>query len=317
MADLITLSRALYALPDDLTSAQQDTVPTLIAAASRACERWCNRRFSANDYDVIRTPTSAPQFTAQADSVKLDDFPLNSVARVSGGRTTALLIANTATTTNQRATAQIAMTGDPEVQLTATGLTLTRVASGVSTANTLAFATYTTLTTLAAAVNALGNGWLATVQNGLGSWASAELVSREGPLGCLSPSGAYFDVFASDLQLIDVDRKAGMVYFSAYGPGPAGTGLWGSSGLGSDADIAWGGFRPQVRVGYNAGYATIPDDIQLACANAVQVMFANQTSDPRFSEVKMGDIDFKLGNNSFQLPESSKVLLAPYRDRSA
>lgn len=316
MADLITLARALYALPDDITTAQQDTVPTLITAASRACERWCGRIFAATDYDVIRTPSPAPQFSAQADMVILEQLPLNSVARVSGGRTSALLIGNTATTTNQRATAQITMTGDPEVQLTPTGLTLIRVASGTSYTSTLTFASYPTLTVLAAAINALGNGWTATVQNGLGPWPSSELATREGPLGCLSPAGASFDVFSADLQLIDVDRRAGAVYFSSYGPGSSGSVLWGGDFLGSDQDVAFGSFRPQVRVGYNAGYSAIPDDVQLACANAVQVMFANQTSDPRFSDVKQGDEQFKLQNNGMQLPDSSRTLLAPYRLRS-
>lgn len=316
MADLITLSRALYALPSDISTADQATVPTLITAASRACERWCNRTFAATDYDVLRTPSPAPQFSAQADMVVLEQLPLNSVARVSGGRTAAILIANTATSTNQRATAQVAMTGDPEIQLTSTGLTLIRVASGTSYTTTLAWASYTTLTSLAAAINALGNGWTATVQSGMGNWPTTELVSREGPLGCLGV-GCYFDAFSSDLSVLDVDRRGGVVYFSSYSPGPmGGGGFWGGDILGSDADIQYGSFRPQVRVGYNAGYATIPDDVQLACANAVQVMFANQTSDPRFKSVSLGDKSFTLGDTNLQLPDSSKVLLAPYRLRS-
>lgn len=315
MADLITLERALYALPSDISSADQLTVPTLIAAASRACERWCNRSFTAADYDETRTPSPAPQFTAQADMVQLRNFPLNSVARVAGGRTAALLIANTATSTNQRATAEVAMTGDPDAILTATGLTLIRVASAVPYTSSLTFAAYPTLSALAAAIDALGSGWTATVQSGLGSWPSSELVSREGPLGCLSV-GCTLDVFSSDMQLIDVDRRGGVVYFSSYGPGPSGSTGWGGDILGSDADVTYGSFRPQVRVRYNAGWSAIPDDVQLACANAVQVMFANQTSDPRFKSVTLGDKSFTLGDTNPQLPDSAKVLLAPYRVRS-
>lgn len=314
MADLITLARALYALPADISTADQDTVPTLIAAASRACERWCNRSFTAADYDEVRTPSAAPQFTAQADMVQLRNFPLNSVARVAGGRTSAILIANTATSTNQRATAEITVTGNPESQLTATGLTLLRVASAVPYTSSLTFAAYPTLSSLAAAVNALGNGWTATVQANLGAWPSSELVSPEGPLGCLS-TGCSFDVFAADLQIIKPDREAGIVYFAGYSAGPAGSPYWGGELLGSDVDLTYGTFRPQVRVRYNAGWSAIPDDVQLACANAVQVMFANQTSDPRFKSVSLGDKSFTLGDTGMQLPDSSKVLLAPYRVR--
>lgn len=316
MADLITLERALYALPSDISSADQLTVPTLITAASRACERWCNRRFTATDYDVLRTPSPAPQFSAKADMVILEQFPLNSVTRVSGGRTAAILIANTATSTNQRATAQIAMTGDPEVQLTGTGLTLVRVASAVPYTSSLTFAAYPTLSLLAAAINAIGGGWTAIVQSGMGSWPTTDLVSQGGPLGSLGV-GCYFDVFSADFSVLKPDWKAGVVYFSSYSPGPFGDGgSWGSGILGSDADMQFGSSRPQVRVQYNAGWSAIPDDVQLACANAVQVMFANQTSDPRFKSVTLGDKSFTLGDTNPQLPDSAKVLLAPYRVRS-
>lgn len=318
MADLITLQRALDALPSDITAGQEATVPTLITAASRQCERYCNRHFTAGDYDEIRTPLPAPQFTAQADMVELCQFPVNSVARVSGGRTSAILIGNTATTTNQRAQAEIVMTGDPEVQLTGVSLKLTRIASATSSTNTLTFASYPTLATLAAAVNALGNGWTATVQNSLGSWASSDLVSREGPLGAITPGGCYFDIFSYDHVILDVDRKAGVVYFSGYNStGAVGVNPWGGSLLGADEDISWGFYRPQVRVAYNAGWSTIPDDVQQACVLIVQAMFASQTTDPRFSEIRLDQKSVKLATLNAGIPASAAQLLSPYRVRIA
>jgi len=315
VADYITLAKALTGLPTDITTAQQDTVPDLITAASRACDRWCNRFFAATDYDEIRTPTAAPQFTAQADSVQVAYIPLNSVSRISGGRTTAITITNTSTTTNQRATAEIVMTGDPEQQLTSTSLKLIRVASGTSTTSTLTWASYSTVGALATAINALGNGWSATVTGGYSNWATTELVSREGPLGALTPIGATFDVFSYDYQLIDVDRRAGMVYFGRGSQGSVTDSAWVDPILGSDLDLTWGTFRPQVRVGYNAGYSTIPMDIQQACLLIVQSMFANQTTDPRFTEVRLGDKSFKLNQPPTQVPATAQQLLAPYRLR--
>src|SRR5207247_558530 len=59
-----------------------------------------------------------------------------------------------------------------------TGLTLTRIASGVTTTNNLTFAGNVTLADLATAINALGNGWSATVTGDAtdyGKWPSADL----------------------------------------------------------------------------------------------------------------------------------------------
>src|SRR6202008_2324720 len=98
----------------------------------------------------------------------LRHYPLVSVQSVRYRPVTVLKLTNT-DPTNVQARAAV----------TATGLTLVRVKNGVRTTDTsVTFAGNVPLTALAAAVNALGNGWSAQVAGdatNYGSWPSADL----------------------------------------------------------------------------------------------------------------------------------------------
>src|SRR5437016_672766 len=111
MANLITRARALYNLNNlATTSAENTTLDALIAAVSAAIERWCRRNFVSTAYDEIYDGCGQ-------DELVLRHFPLLSVERVAYEPTAVLRVQNTSASV-QRAT----------VQVTSTGLTLTRVA---------------------------------------------------------------------------------------------------------------------------------------------------------------------------------------------
>src|SRR5439155_18766932 len=80
-------------------------------------------------------------------------FPILAVTAVRYRPVTVLKIINNDQATNQMA----------RVQVTATGLVLTRTASGVMSTSTLTYAGNVTLQALATAIGALGNGWSAQV----------------------------------------------------------------------------------------------------------------------------------------------------------
>src|SRR5207247_8870650 len=86
----------------------------------------------------------------------------------------AVLTVKPTSSSNQRAT----------VAVTSTGLNLTRVASGISSTDTsVTWAANATLNAVAAAVNALGNGWSASVPDAnYGLWASSDLRTPQGAL---------------------------------------------------------------------------------------------------------------------------------------
>jgi hypothetical protein len=163
--DLITLARAYQALQG--VSNVDSLLSTLITAVSDAVEKYCKRRFISTTYDEL--------YSGDGDRrLMLRQYPLQQVNSVRYRPVTVLKVINNDTATNQQARATV----------TSTGLTLVRVASGVSTSSTLTFAGNVTLQALASAVTALGSGWSGQVvgdaggpglQGDYGLWPSAYL----------------------------------------------------------------------------------------------------------------------------------------------
>src|SRR5438093_356554 len=147
MADLITTARAKYNLDNRTTTAAEDTtLAALVTACSKAIKKYCAREFDSQSFDELYAGSGA-------ELLLLAQFPIISVARVAYEPTTVLRVQNNSSA-NQRAT----------VAITSTGLTLVRVASGTTTTDTsVTWAGNATLSAVASAVTALGNGWSASV----------------------------------------------------------------------------------------------------------------------------------------------------------
>src|SRR5256885_630108 len=142
--DLITLSRAKTNLQSITDSSQDSRLAALITAASDAIEQYCRRDFYARNYDEL--------YNGHGDRrLLLRQYPIQSVKSVRWRPMMVLRIINSDQATNQQA----------RVQITSSGLVLTRIASGSATTNTLTFAGNTTVQALAVAINALSGGWSA------------------------------------------------------------------------------------------------------------------------------------------------------------
>src|SRR5207247_1983726 len=138
--DLITRERALRNLANlaSPTAAEYLAIDTMIRSASQAIEKYCRRSFAVAAYDELYSGNNS-------QTLLLRNYPIISIERVASNPTAVLTITNTSAT-NQRAT----------VKVTTDGLDLTRVASGVSALSSLGFATYVTISSLKAAIDALG-----------------------------------------------------------------------------------------------------------------------------------------------------------------
>ena len=96
----------------------------------------------------------------------VDNYPITAVSRLSIGARTAINIRNTVENTTA------------SVSVSSTTLTLTRDGSADAT---LLFATYTTMTTLVAQVNATGSGWIAEViVSDFNDYKSTDLILKMG-----------------------------------------------------------------------------------------------------------------------------------------
>src|SRR6516165_9062410 len=159
--DLITLDRAKLNIASITDASQDGLLQALLSAASDAIQKWCRRDFVQTAYDELYSGNGQRHLL-------LRQYPLVSVQSVHYRPVTVLKITN-GDATNVQA----------RVIVTSTGLTLVSVKNGIKTTDTsITFASNVALTAVAAAVNALGHGWSATVigdATNYGSWPSADL----------------------------------------------------------------------------------------------------------------------------------------------
>lgn len=241
MADLISLSRAKDGINKaSFTSAEEARLTRLITAASKAIKRYCRREFDSQNFDELYDGSGGRLLL-------LDQYPILSVSRVAGRPTTVLTVTNTATA-NQRAS----------VAVTSTGLTLTRVASGVTSSNTITWTSNTTLTAVHNAINALGNGWSATLgSESFGNYASADLRAPQGALNALNVQ-APLKIHLEELNDFSIAPDGG--WLERSGGWECGLGNW--------------------RIVYTAGYATVPEDVQEACVQWVAALWWQTLDNP-------------------------------------
>jgi hypothetical protein len=273
MANLITRARALYNLNNlSTTSAENTTLDSLIAALSAAIERWCRRTFTSTQFDELYDG-------APGTELILRHHPIVSVERVAYEPTAVLRVQNTSASVQRAA-----------VQVTSTGLSLVRVASGVSATDAVAFAGNVTLTALAAAISALGNGWAASLASSdFGGRASADLRALQGALAA-KDSAAELVIHLQELAVFDSDAPRGLLHR------PEG----------------WSRGSDYWRVIYTAGFATVPEDVQEACAQWVAALFWQTKRDPGLAREWISGTVSRTPQGG--MPPSVHALLAPYRD---
>jgi hypothetical protein len=275
MSTLITRARALYNLNNLATSSDENnTLDARIAAVSEAIESYCWQIFEVTSYDELYPGNNACELV-------LRHYPTVAVERVAHAPVGVVRVTNTSAS-NQRAT----------VKVTATGLELIRVASGVSTTNTVTFAGQATLAALASAVTAMGNGWSASVLNPDDNLrASADLRALQGAFQAANQF-ADLKLHTSELAGFTVDAERGI--------------------LTRDGGLTWHGGLHYWRVVYSAGYSAIPDDVQEACAQIVAQLFWQTKRDPGLASENIPGADSRVILRD--LPVSAKLLLAPYRN---
>ena len=275
MADLINRARALCNLNNRATTSDENTtLDALVTAVSRAVENYCWRTFATASFDELYPGNNRGELV-------LRNYPIVSVERVAFGPTPVLRVTNTSTSI-QRAT----------VKVTATGLELIRVASGTATTSTILFADQATLSALAAAVTALGNGWSGVVISSADNLrASADLRALQGAFHAKDAN--------ADLKM-HLDERSDFVVEAERGC------LTRTGGAGWDGGLhAW-------RVIYRAGYGAVPDAVQEACAEWVAQLFWQTKRDPGLTSESIPGATTRAILRD--MPASVRLLLGPYRD---
>lgn len=236
MSDLITSARAKYGINQaTFTAAEDTTIAALVTAVSKAVRRYCRREFDSQSFDQLYSGDGGC-------SLPLDQYPILTVSRVAGSPASVLTVTNTSSA-NQRAT----------VAVSSTGLTLVRVASGTTSTDTsVTFAGNVTVQAVKNAVNALGNGWSVSIPDTTYSlWPSADLRATQGAVSA-KDADAPLRIFVEDVDDFTTDEARGWLIRPSGG---------------------WTAGVNNYRVVYTAGYSTVPEDVQEACAEWVAALF--------------------------------------------
>jgi len=275
MADLITLQHTQAAL-GDLASSDAARLPTLITAASRLIEQWTGRRFESLTVDEITTPMSDGRIYTR-------HRPILAIDRIAVDAEPLIHVWNTG---SAQAFVRTVDSGDPFVSKPATGIELVRIVAGARVSTTLTFASYPTLTQLVAAINAVGNGWAATVDASYGDWASTELV----PTGSKRADGGSrvgIKGFVTEVDDYQSDLEEGTIF----------------------TEHCWG----QHRIRYTAGYSSPPADLQEACVSVVSWLLSSPYLAGSIKVEELGEYRVEADPITAGFPESAKRIIALHR----
>jgi hypothetical protein len=200
------------------------------------------------------------------------------------------------------------------VQVTTTGLFLTRVASGVMITNTLTYAGNVTLQALATAVTALANGWSAQVvglsSGDYGLWPSQDLYVQptfgDGltSQGSLTARGQFAELKMHTYELAgyQFDPRGWLLRAIPYT----------DPELLHPEDLIWPTGIGNFRVQYTAGFVNVPEDVQEACAQWTAALFWQTKRDPGLAHAAIPGASTVSPYST--MPPGVQELLLPYRD---
>lgn len=290
----------------------------LSSAASRLIRKHCNRWFNRRPSGSITAYDGLYTMDWPSRCIVLRQFPVNGILRARTNPTQVFNVTNTSSA-NQQAWVSLTYSGVADISDIApatTGMSLSRMSSGVLSTTTLTLTgSNATFNGLANSINALGNGWSAQItDSAFSNWPTADLRQGVGPscaIGQFSQQG--FWVHTDDIP-VQVDQEAGIVMVEAGSFDPWSSprfGLYLDTGLG-DLDI--GGGINGLRIMYDAGWDTVPEDIQQACIETVADMLNLLKIDQRLRSESAGDYSYDLADGRYALPPSVVGKLGYYRN---
>ena len=237
-----------------------DLVSTILTSTDKYVKEYCRRVFESASYSEI--------YNGGVSSIFLNEYPITALSRIANGRDESFSVNNTNTTSYATCSCN--------------GTNFTCNLNGSD--SDLALGTYTTITTLVAAINDLGSGWVATVSGDYGDYLSSEIISFYGK-SCLDNDIAYVEIPSESLTDFIIDTDTGEIKHNF----PV-------------------GFQ-NIFVNYTAGYSTIPTDLQMAVKILVQYIYNKVEEDNLGNEYySLGDVKKAL-TNEFPI-EVQKILMS-------
>ncbi|HYF35313.1 MAG TPA: phage head-tail connector protein [Prosthecobacter sp.] len=279
-----------------ITTSTDDTLlEELIDSTSALIQTVTGRVF--NDFDYRERKNGEIQ-----RRMLLKHWPVNTVNRISYGAGNAFHLSFTGSAIRANASFYKVDSSD-----TTGGLRLVTVnSSGTRTATDLPFATYASVTSLVAQINAT-TGWTATEDNNVPTLDLNQVALGD----CLNSTvyATYPDIDDYDFT---VDSQRGIIEFNRlreFIPD-----RWGNERY--ESQLRYRPSRLQnLLIEYNAGYATIPADVELCCHTIANQLFYEGEDNPSIKSETTGpySVTFTDGVLAGQIRD----MLLPYIDGRA
>lgn len=280
MSDLTTIFLYRQWLGTTPNTGADAKIASAIANASTAIEKYLDRTIGIATYVKWLDGCGTPQ-------ILVPQWPINNLFGVATTASDVMAVTNT--------TASFAT-----CSVTATGLVLKwyDTSGDLQSDSTCLWATYKTVTTLAAAVNALGSGWSATIATGCGSYPTAFIKPDvQGPCHDSDTVDLYVpDTWAEARVGAESDRIIEYIDSYVFPVGRSNIMVWWSAGYTLPAD--------------NSGHSAIstagnvPGDLTAVC-NAITKAVLDQAS------VSLGGIQSEsIGNYSYSLSTAGAAAIS-------
>ena len=254
--------------------ADQEQETNIISSIQGGVEKWV-KNYCHKDFE---SATYSEYYSGEGNLyLQLDHYPITALTRVATGRRTAIRVLNTSTATSAT------------ISVNSTGLIFTKDDTSDST---ITFAAKTTMSAVVAAINLLGNGWNATIENSdYNSFKSSELIEMYGK-SAIDNNYVYLDMPDEAIDDFEVYTQRGEIY--KYGGWPE-------------------GYR-NVFVKYTAGYSatTMPKDLQLAINIIVKSIYQKRNDDSYgVQDYSAGDV--RVAMESGNIPKEAIDILNRHR----
>jgi hypothetical protein len=275
---LIALARATELVPN-FPSSDNGVLQDCIDAASDVIERWCNRTFAVTTYDELYDGTGSM-------NLLLNNYPITQVLRVSFDPINVLQIHMTDITSSR---ASWRLDGDTNTPPNPNNLYLVSLKNGIETDITIGPLTSTTPTItingtpttisqmltyndLANVINTYGGtyGWSAQALGIYTTWPVAELRPPQGAFESKWFGVSYAKLHSWNLMDFEQNPDIGEIV--------------------SPMGFAFG-YR-NYRIVYQAGYATIPNPVQQACAALAVSVYNSRAVNANLANENLGGYSY-------------------------
>lgn len=234
-----------------------------IDRASDIIETYCERKFKSRTFYEFVQPNGER-------TVTVDNVPIISINSVAYGSAIAFTVESDTDSSDVLAT----------VGNDGSGIRLHKVASdGTTTTSTVAFSSYATTTLIVNYINASVSGWTATLSVN----AYARSLYRFGGRGVID-APCHFEYPRDNVSEYRVDFATGQIHMIADR----------FPGIRSDdasANRFPSGFFP-VFVEYEAGFATIPDDLEQSAIEIAADLYRERKQDRTLGSESLGDYNY-------------------------